>query len=84
MLEEKKKLVGFIVKEYWDKICPVCGNTNLPHIQEFDERDKLHIEICCSGCNLTVSFKLPYDLFTKEINGYFNGLSLNTRTYNIT
>ncbi|NHJ87247.1 MAG: hypothetical protein FK734_17420 [Asgard group archaeon] len=53
---QKRKIVKQIKAEYWDTICPVCGNRGPPIITYTKSEAKILIEMSCSKCNLTVTY----------------------------
>ena len=53
---QKRKKVKQVKAEYWDTICPVCGNSGPPIITYTKSKAKIFIEMSCSKCNLTVTY----------------------------
>ncbi len=67
-MTRKKKLVNHIVKEYWDKPCPICGSNTPPSIRYSEEGYKQKVLLCCPECDLTLSFRKPKVSNLPEIN----------------
>jgi hypothetical protein len=56
---KNRKIVSYVIQEYWDEICPICGNTNPPEIRCSKTEFKLQVELCCPECKLTISYGKP-------------------------
>jgi hypothetical protein len=76
-----KKLVYYVIEEYWDEICPVCGNTTPPKINCSKNEFRLKIDLSCPKCSMTVSFRKSHLIKNYRSSKKVNSINLSPNIF---